>query len=118
MRGILAQGVIDFPAPGVPDPKKNIDVASEYVSKWIGVSPLLSPSIFCHSPYTCSSNTLQKAKKEANKNNILFQIHVAETSSEVDQIQKEQGVSPIKYLDNIGILDANTLLVHAVQGGY
>ncbi|MFH1673294.1 MAG: amidohydrolase family protein, partial [Pseudomonadota bacterium] len=25
MRGVLGQGVIDFPAPGVPDPKKNID---------------------------------------------------------------------------------------------
>src|SRR6056297_3126022 len=31
MRAVLAQGVIDFPAPGVPEPARNVEAAAEYV---------------------------------------------------------------------------------------
>jgi 5-methylthioadenosine/S-adenosylhomocysteine deaminase len=44
----------------------------------------------------------------------LFQIHAAETRAEREQMEKEHGCGPIEYLDRLGILDANTLLVHAV----
>jgi 5-methylthioadenosine/S-adenosylhomocysteine deaminase len=36
MRGVLGQGVIDFPAPGVPDPSDNIKTALEFADKWQG----------------------------------------------------------------------------------
>ena len=35
MRAVLAQGVIDFPAPGVPDPTKNVDHAAAYAKHWL-----------------------------------------------------------------------------------
>lgn len=114
LRAILAQGIIDFPAPGVPNPVDNIDHAVAYIQKWLGVSKLIRPSIFCHSPYTCSAETLQKAKKAAASKDLLFQIHVAETKQEWDRVNSEHGISPIQYLDRIGILDRNTLLVHCI----
>ncbi len=114
IRAVLGQGIIDFPAPGVPDPLTNIDTAINYVKKWKGVSSLIHPSIFCHSPYTCSKETLQKAKAAADSKNVLFQIHVAETKNEYDRILAEHGKTPIKYLDDLGIMDENTLLVHGV----
>jgi 5-methylthioadenosine/S-adenosylhomocysteine deaminase len=57
MRAVLAQGVIDFPAPGVPDPSANIETADQFVLNWKNRSPLITPSIFCHSPFTCSAET-------------------------------------------------------------
>ncbi|MFC1814238.1 amidohydrolase family protein [Thermodesulfobacteriota bacterium] len=114
MRAVLGQGVIDFPAPGVPNPLENIKNAVTYIEKWQEVSPLITPSIFCHSPYTCSVETLQKAKAVAVSNGLLFQIHVAETRAERDQIQAAHGISPVQHLDRIGILDEKTLLVHGV----
>ena len=63
IRAILAQGVIDFPAPGVPDPKMNLKVAEAFVMRWQAKSSLLRPSVFCHSPYTCSPDTLSRAKE-------------------------------------------------------
>jgi len=117
LRAVLGQGVIDFPAPGVPDPADNINNALRFVQKWQGVSALIAPSIFCHSPYTCSEETLTAAKDAADNSGVLFQIHAAETKSEYDQIQSRLQVSPVKYLDNIGILDGNTLLVHCVWLG-
>jgi len=114
MRAVLGQGVIDFPAPGVPDPSENIKNAVAFTKKWQGISPLITPSIFCHSPYTCSIETLKKAKAAAAENGLLFQIHVAETKAERDQIQSEHGATPVQYLDRIGVLDGNTLLVHGI----
>ena len=114
MRAVLAQGVIDFPAPGVPDPADNVKYAAAYAESWMHRNPRIRSSVFCHSPYTCSEDTLKRAKATANEKGVLFQIHVAETQTERDQILKEHGLSPVQYLDRIGILDANTLLVHAV----
>jgi 5-methylthioadenosine/S-adenosylhomocysteine deaminase len=114
LRSVLGQGVIDFPAPGVPDPTQNVAVAKAFVEKWQGHDSRLSPSIFCHSPYTCSAATLTAAKQAANDLGVLFQIHAAETRAECEQMEKSHGCSPIAYLDRLGLLDANTLLVHAV----
>lgn len=114
MRAVLGQGVIDFPAPGVPDSTMNVDMAKIFVERHLTAATRLTPSIFCHSPYTCSAHTLTLAKQVASEFGVLFQIHVAETRTEADQIQAQQGCSSIQYLNQLGILDSNTLLVHAV----
>ena len=114
LRAILGQGVIDYPAPGVPDPAQNIKTARDYVNRWTNISTLLDPSIFCHTPYTCSAKTLTQAKSAAQDLGVLFQIHVAETKNERDQFLSEHKLTPIQYLDNLGILDKDTLLVHCV----
>ena len=114
MRGVLAQGVIDFPAPGVPDPEKNVEEAIRFVNKWKGKSPLIRPSLFCHSPYTCSEKTLVKAKNAASDAGVLFQVHVAETQGEREDCQRNHGLTPVQYLEKLRLLDAETLLIHAV----
>jgi 5-methylthioadenosine/S-adenosylhomocysteine deaminase len=114
MRGILAQGVIDFPAPGVSDPSRNVEIATRFVTSLKGKYDRIEPSIFCHSPYTCSAETLKKAKQAARDQDVLFQIHVAETDGEREQSFAKTGLSPVAWLESLGILDGRTLLVHAV----
>lgn len=113
-RAVLGQGVIDFPAPGVPDPSRNIETAEAFVHRWHGQSTIMYPSIFCHSPYTCSAHTLKAAKRAADALGVLFQIHVAETRDEVQQCRTAHGCSPVQQLHRLGLLDERTLLVHAV----
>ncbi len=114
MRAVLAQGIIDFPAPGVPDPKENVTKAAQFIETWQGKSTLITPGLFCHSPYTCSEETLRKARKVADEKGALFQIHVAETKGELREIQERHGATPVQYLDRIGILTKRTLVVHAI----
>ncbi|MBI9088679.1 MAG: amidohydrolase [Desulfobacterium sp.] len=114
IRIVAGQGIIDFPAPGVPDPKKNVATAVEFVHRWRGRSPLVMPSIFCHSPYTCSGATLVAAKQAARDLGVLFQIHGAETGAETSKIPECGGRSVVEYLDDLGIIDETTLLVHCV----
>ena len=115
LRTVLAQGVIDFPAPGVPDPAKNIEAASMFVERWQEESPLIRPSVFCHSPYTCSAETLVKGKQIAAEAGALFQIHVSETAAEVEESLAKHGQRPVEYLDSLGLLDEFTLAVHCVH---
>jgi len=114
MRTVAAQGVIDFPAPGVPDPAKNISAASEVIDHWHKRNPLITPAVFAHSPYTCSAATLQKAKELARTKKVPLFIHVAESRFEADMINDMQGGSPIRHLDALGILDPATVCVHCV----
>ncbi|MFH1980456.1 MAG: amidohydrolase [Pseudomonadota bacterium] len=114
LRAVLAQGVIDFPAPGVPDPALNIAAAETFVANWTGRCGLITPSVFCHAPYTCSADTIRRGKTLADAGGVLFQIHVAETEQERTDCIAAHGVSPVAYLDQLGVLDENTLCVHAI----
>lgn len=114
IRAVLGQGVVDFPVPGVAQPADNVTHAAHFLKRWCGANPLIVPAVFCHAPYTCTPQTLVQAKALADSLGVLFQIHTAETRLEGTQIPAGPGISPIQYLENLAVLDANTLLVHAV----
>ena len=114
IRSVVAQGVIDFPAPGVPDPAQNVEAAAHFIDRWQAKNKLIIPAIFCHSPYTCSPDTLKKAKEAARRKNARLFIHVAETKTEIQQIQEQHNTTPVRYLDSLGILDKDTICVHCV----
>lgn len=114
IRAVLGQGIIDFPAPGVPDSSVNVEHAADFAEKWMVRSSRIHPSLFCHSPYTCSAETLVKAKRAATLRGLLFQVHVAETRTEQELIPESGSLTPVQYLDSLGIIDRTTLLVHGV----
>ncbi|MCI5144245.1 MAG: amidohydrolase [Candidatus Electrothrix sp. AR3] len=112
MRAVAAQGVIDFPAPGVADPSKNIIAAAEFIDQW-QQHPLITPAVFAHSPYTCTAQTLLAAKVLARERAGLLFIHAAESKFESTMIKDIQGDSPIRHLHALGILDATTVCIHS-----
>ena len=114
LRAVAAQGIIDFPAPGAPDPSQNIAQAADFLAAWQGKNPLLTPALFCHSPYTCSPDTLQRAKALAREAGSLFFIHLAETRDEIKQLQEQHGCTPTTLLHRLGLLDEKTVCVHCV----
>jgi len=115
LRAVTAQGVVDFLAPGVPDPRDNLKVAGEFVESGKDFFPELTTStIFCHSPYTCGPETLQQAKALTRERGLPFFIHLAETRGEVEEIQRQRGCTPAVYLDRLGLLDELTVAVHGV----
>jgi len=115
MRALVAQGVIDFPAPGVPDPKKNVDVALAFMERWIDLSDLITPGLFCHSPLTCAEKTLQQAHEISTRFDSPLQIHLSETREELTEIRKRTGLRPVFYLDDLGLLHSNVIAAHAIH---
>jgi len=114
LRAVVAQGVVDFPAPGVPDPARNLEVAAEFLDSGAAYRDRLTSAIFCHSPYACGPETLQKAKDLTRARGAPFFLHLAETREEVAGLKRRTGRSPVAYLDHLGVLDDLTVAVHAV----
>ncbi len=115
LRALISQGVVDFPAPGVSDPKENIRTAGEYIERHLGFSDLITPGIFCHSPVTCSDGTLVKAMELCMENSLPMQIHLSETLDEVDEIIRKTGKRPAIYLNDLGVLNKNLIAAHSVH---
>lgn len=114
LRAVLGQGVIDHPAPGVPDPGRNLDAARRFCRRWQGRSQRIHPSVFCHAAYTCSAETLAGAKRICEEFGLLFQVHAAETRWENEHLRATRGASPVRLLDRAGVLDPAALLAHCV----
>jgi 5-methylthioadenosine/S-adenosylhomocysteine deaminase len=114
LRANVAQGVVDFPAPGVPDPARNLEVAARFLDSGLEAGERLTSAVFCHSAYTCGPETLQKAKDLTRAQKALFFIHLAETREEVAELTRRTGLTPAAYLDRLGLLDEATVVVHAV----
>jgi 5-methylthioadenosine/S-adenosylhomocysteine deaminase len=115
MRALIAQGVIDFPAPGVPNPKENLDVALNFIETWKDFSDLITPGLFCHNPLTCSEETLRKARDISDRFSVPAQIHLSETREEVTDIEKKTGLLPAFFLDSLGFLTSRLIAAHAVH---
>ena len=115
LRALLAQGVIDFPAPGVPDPAQNLAVGKAFIERWDHASDLIRPGLFCHSLTTCSDRTLQKAMALSEEFSLPLQIHLSETQEEVSEVIRRSGERPVLHLARLGLLDESLIGVHAVH---
>jgi 5-methylthioadenosine/S-adenosylhomocysteine deaminase len=112
MRGVLSQGFADFATPDHPNFEKMMKAADRFVRRWMLYAPLITPSFFCHSPYTCSPKTLVNVKKAAREAGILYLIHLLENRDEIEIIKKRFGKEPVGHLYDLGVLDAQTVAVH------
>ena len=115
LRAVCAQGVVDFPAPGVADPARNLEAARSFMDSAEEVDTrLITSTLFCHSPYTCGPETLTRAKDLTRSRHLPYFLHLAETRREVEVVKAQSGLKPALYLDRLGVLDELTVAVHGV----
>lgn len=114
IRAVPGAGFIDLPFPDSPDPTNRAGIAETFIAKWLGRSPLVTPALFCHSPYTCNPETIRIVKETARQAGVPFLIHVAETRDETDIMLKQHGLTPVRHLQRLGVLDEKTVAIHAV----
>jgi len=85
--------------------KKVNQIKSKRVRGWLGP----------HSPYSCSEEMLKKVKEISEKEKLRINIHLSESKSEVEEMKKKRGESPVEFLDDIGFLDSNLTAAHCVH---
>ena len=115
LRALVAQGVIDFPAPGVPDPSENLHAGRRFIEKWRNVSDLIRPGLFCHSLTTCSEKTLRAAMEISREFSLPLQIHLSETKAEAEEVFSRTGARAAFYLERTGLLIEGLIAVHGVH---
>jgi 5-methylthioadenosine/S-adenosylhomocysteine deaminase len=113
-------------SPAVEDLKRKVDNyrKDETETLRVGVSP--------HAPYTVSRNLYQAVNEYAGRERLRLTTHIAESRDEGMFVRwgggvfaerwaergipvEPPGCSPLAYIDRVGLLRPETLLVHAVD---
>jgi 5-methylthioadenosine/S-adenosylhomocysteine deaminase len=113
MRGVLGETFIDFPAPDNKSEAAMLEYTEKFLKKWQG-DPLIHAAPAPHSIYTCSQKTLQDTAALARKYHAPILIHVAEMKKEWEDSEKQNGMSPVQYLDKIGVLGPDVVAAHCI----
>jgi 5-methylthioadenosine/S-adenosylhomocysteine deaminase len=113
MRGVLGETFIDFPAPDNKTNAAMLAYTEKFLQKWQG-DPLIHAAAAPHSIYTCSQKTLQDSAALARKYHAPILIHVAEMKKELDDSLKQNGMSPVQYLEKIGVLGPDVVAAHCI----
>ncbi|MDP6924117.1 MAG: amidohydrolase family protein [Candidatus Scalindua sp.] len=127
IRKLLFFEIINF------DPDTAEDTIKDFKELISGISTddLLSIGIFPHAPYTVSDKLYRKCRDISEECNIRTATHIAETEDEVEFLTSgaghfvallndfkmlnrwnHPGLSPINYLNNIGFLNNECILIH------
>ncbi len=114
VRAVVAQGILDVPAPDAPLPGSWRARADKFLSDCPRDS-LITPALFCHSPYLCSPETFVAAQQLCADFGTLLFSHVAETLWEVEEIKTKYGRTPVEHLAQFGILRPDFVAVHAIH---
>src|SRR5450432_4361905 len=113
MRAVLGETFIDFPAPDNKSEAEMLAYTERFLKKWQS-DPLIHAAVAPHSIYTCSKKTLQDAAALARKYHAPILIHTAEMKKEWEDSMKQNGMSPVQYLDKLGILGPDVISAHCI----
>ena len=67
-----------------------------------------------HAIYTVGPENIKKRAAFARAHGLRIHMHAAETRGEVDDCVAAHGLTPIRYLDSLGLLGPDVILAHCV----
>lgn len=109
MGAVIATGFVD-----ANDFNEASDLVREAVKKYKD-SSLIDVAVAPHAIYTVSRDNLEKLTGLSSDLDTLMHIHVSETKKEILDSMNEYKMSPVKYLNEIGLFDRPTIAAHCVH---
>ncbi len=113
MRAVAGEVLYDFPSPNYGPVEEGFAYTRAMAERWKD-DPLISVAVEPHSPYLCGARLLEKAVRLSEEAGLLLVLHLAETRGEVEKSVAERGMSPVRYLDRLGVLSGRLLACHCV----
>jgi 5-methylthioadenosine/S-adenosylhomocysteine deaminase len=88
----------------------------DFVQQWQGaadgrIQTVLGP----HSPYACPPDFLEIMAQRAADLDVGLHIHLSEFPDQVESSLAQYGVTPVKFLEQRGILDRPTIAAHCIH---
>ena len=113
IRGIMTQNIIKYPTADGKDSAAKIALALEFIEKYKN-DELITPGFGPHAPHTVNKEDLEIIRDLSKEYNLPVSMHVAETQKEFDKFMNEYGMTPVEYLDSIGILNERFIAAHTI----
>lgn len=97
MRCVLVSGLNNF--------SSSVEqVEAEYL-KWNKKNSLISYQLGFHAEYTCSKELLYKIADLAHMHRAPVYAHMSETAREVEECKARYGMTPVMFLDSLGMFE-------------
>ena len=75
----------------------------------------ISLTVAPHSVYTVGPGLLARCADISRELGLKLHIHISETAKEVEDCLREHGMTPVRYLDSLGVLGPNVIAAHLVH---
>lgn len=110
IRGFISAVFIDMFEKNKID--NQIDLNMRLFDKARHYAPWVTFTFGPHALYTVSRESLEWMRDFSEKKKIFIHMHLSETEDEVFFSRKKYGMSPVEYLDSIGLLSKRFLGCH------
>lgn len=97
MRCVQVSGINNF--------SQSLELLEEWYEKLNHKSPLQSFMLGFHAEYTCSEELLKKIAALAKRHKAPVFAHISETKNEVEGCVERHGMTPVMYLDSLGMFE-------------
>jgi 5-methylthioadenosine/S-adenosylhomocysteine deaminase len=114
VRAVCGQSILKFPTPDAKSYEDAMEQARDYIQRWKG-HPLIVPSIAPHAPYTTTDYILRETSNLAQEFDVPLHIHLSETSFEVENMRRDEGMPVIPYVKKQGLFEAKVIAAHCVH---
>lgn len=84
---------------------QSVELLEEYYNKINGRDPYNSFILGVHAEYTCSKELLEKCAILTEKYKAPFWAHIQETESETKECLERYGMTPIEFMDSLGLFN-------------
>ena len=91
--------------------RENLD---RYLNDFRDFSDRVQFSVGPHAIYTVSGKQLKYAHEFAREHDLLVHLHLSETYVEWKEACRKYGTTPVRYLNNLGILSPRLVLAHSL----
>lgn len=92
-----------------------LERTADFCRRWNGAAEgRITTWMAPHAPYTCDDDFLRASARKADELGVGIHIHVAETRGQTEAHVKKRGITPIRLLDELGLLKRPAILAHAV----
>ena len=110
MRAAIGVTFMDYHPKGVRDAKKSL------IRNWEDIDGGRITLVAApHAIYTVNGENFKCAVRCAREKGLRIITHLSETESEVQDCIKANGMSPVEYLDSLGVLGPDLVAAHCVH---
>ena len=115
MRAMVGTPVVDFPTSWARDAEEYLQKGADLVHDPYAAHPLISTCFVPHSTAALGDESLTRLRVMADQLDVRVQIHLHESAQEIATSLRESGKRPFERLDELGLVNASLLAVHAVH---
>jgi 5-methylthioadenosine/S-adenosylhomocysteine deaminase len=109
----VGEVLYDFPSPNYGPLEKGFEYTEALIHRWRGDSRIRI-AVEPHALYTCSPSLLRQCRDLADRYGVPMIIHLAETKSEIEEVSKKYGKSPVNHMESLGLLSSSLIACHCV----